>query len=609
MKKVIINSILLFTLFSSCVDLNQYPEDALNDKFYFQKATDFKLYVNGLYPSVTRGLNNNRWFDLGTDNFMTSKVDGSVMKHSESGKASVKSEEWNNLYDNIRKVNYVLDAKDRISDESVNQYIGEAYYIRAYHYFTLLQKFGGVPYIDKVLEVNSDELYTERSSRDFIASKIIEDLDEAIKKLGWKKEVEECRINKESALLMKTRVALYEGTWEYYHKKKNTPFAIDKDGTDFLKLVIEAGDQLIAYQKDNIFKGNAGLEYYELFNKEDYKDVPGAFYYKHYDSSLGIVNGNTASLTGFESGLTHDFVISALMKDGKPEEISSVKYDKTKQESLISSRDPRLQQIVYNPKYGPICDFFPEMPRNENNYNVRYAPLTLPYQSVGGYITFKGTIPKIISKGITNYDDLILRYEEALLNYAEAKAVLGIISQEDIDKTINVLRKRVEMVPMILDEVNSWSVNYKSSEGYDEGASNILNEIRRERRIELVLEGFRTNDLKRWAVWEDVINGYKPRGAYYKELEDFFNNEENLKDPSTGFNQGNIQRVKFKRGSNIDVIGDYVNPYWKTPDLSENGRGYYIDPKRDYLQSIPQNEIDLYMNEKGVVLTQNPGWF
>ena len=608
MKNIVLSGIFVLALLSSCVDLNQYPEDTISDETFFEKASDYKLYVNGLYPSITRGLPTNRWFDSGTDNFVTPTPDNSVMQHSNSGKASVTSDTWNNAYDNIRKVNYVIEAKDRIADASANQYIGEAYYIRAYYYFTLLQNFGGVPYIDKVLKADSEELYTERSSRDFIATKIIEDLIIAKDLLGWKKDVDECRVNRESALLMITRVGLYEGSWEYYHKEKNTPFAIDNDGTDFLQYVVEAGDELIAYQKDNIFRGTTGLEYYELFNKEDYKDIPGAFYYKHYDADFSIVNvPSCGSMSGFGGGITHEFVTSCLMSDGKPEEISSLVYDRTSQESLISVRDPRLNQIIYNPGRGGICDFFPNMMVLENNFNLPYAPLVIPYQPVSGYTIFKGTVPSIVAKAISYYDDLILRYEEALLNYAEAKAILGTISQSDIDRTVNVIRGRVNMVPMNLSEINSWSVNYSSKDGFDPSASNVVNEIRRERRVELVLEGFRESDLKRWAVYEDVINGYKPRGSYYQELADFFDNEETLK--AAGISASDIKRMKFKKGNNIDALGDYVNPHWKTPDLSENGRGYYIDPKRDYLQSIPQNEIDLYMNEKGVVLTQNPGWF
>ena len=613
MKRIFIYSVLLTGLLSSCVDLNQYPEDALSGETFFNSDTDYKLYLNGLYPSITRSLPTNRWaFDAGTDNYIDETVPSAVMQHSNTGKASVTSSEWNTSYDNIREVNYVLNVKDKMSDSSVDHYIGEAYYIRAYHYFTLLKAFGGVPYIDKVLGMDSEELYTERASRDFIATKIIEDLNQAIELLDWKGQgnAESGRINKECALLMKTRGGLFEGTWEYSHGKKGTPFAVEgKDGSDFLKEVVKAGDKLMANQKNNLYIGSSGFEYYDLFNKQDYADIPSAFYYKHYDVSLGIVNvPSCSSMNGFVSGVTHEFVTDCLMNDGKPEEISSVTYDYRNQASLIAARDPRLNQIIYSPARGPIVDFFPKMLITEaNGYNTPYAPITIIYQPVGGYRIFKGTVPSIIAKAVSDYDDLILRYEEALLNYAEAKSLLGSITQTDIDNTVNLLRDRVGMVRMNLADVNSWQVQYSAKEGYDESGSNIVNEIRRERRVELVLEGFRTEDLQRWAIWEDVINGYKPRGAYYQEMADYFDDEEALK--QAGFTDGKIAQVKFKKGQNIDVLGEFINPYWKNPDMSVNGRGYYIDPNRDYLQSIPQTEIDHYKDIKGVVLTQNPGWF
>lgn len=612
MKKIYILGLAFSCLFSSCVDLDLYPEDTLDDSSYFLKDSDFKLYMNGLYSSITRNLSESiRWDgESGTDNYISEGVSKMVMQHSNSGKASVTNGTWNEMYDNIRKVNYLLSNKDKLTDGSANQYIGEAYYMRACYYFTLLENFGGVPYVDKVLNVDSPELYLERSPREVIAKKILEDLDNAINLLNWKNvgKAEQGRVNKECALLMKTRVALFEGTWEYYHGKKNSMFAVQgKDGKDFLNEVVKAGDELMAKLGNKVFVGSVGNEYSDYFNREDYLNIASAFYYKHYDNSLGISNAwARRTLSGFYAGVTHDLVTCYLMKDGKPEEISTVKYDWKNQASLIENRDPRLYQTVYSPSRGPLKSAYSNLPPNENAFNTVYAPITLSFQPKGGYRIYKGTVLNTISLDVCDCDDLILRYEEVLLNYVEAKAILGSLEQSDIDRTINVLRNKVHMVPMVMSEVESWNVNYSTKEGYDPSASNVLNEIRRERRIELALEGFRTNDLKRWAIWEDVINGYKPLGAYYQEMADYFADEENLKE--AGLNKNQFKQVQFVKGGNIDVIGEYINPYWKNPDLSENGRGYYIDPDRDYLKSVPQREIDHY-KEKGVELTQNPGWF
>lgn len=606
----------LLLVFSACNEdfLNRYPEDAMSDATFFTKASDFKTYVNGLYSGIIRNVSNNRWVNLenGSDNLFTESPHSSLMRHSISGAANETSGTWNGGYNNIREVNYVLNSKDKLSprNEIADHYIGEAHFIRAWHYFDLLQAFGGVPYIDIVVGTDSPELFKVRDSRDFIASKILQDLDSAIALLNWKGsgEAKPPRINKESALLMKTRVALYEGSWEYYHGRKNTPFKVDgSDGTDFLNEVITAGDMLIDHQGTNIFQGPAGAEYSDLFNRDDYSNIPGAFLYKHYDVSLGVPSGETrATLLQYQAGLTKNAVFTYLMNDGKPEEISTIDFDYKDQNSLINSRDPRLYQTIYAPERGPFTETY-DFISFENLFGSIYANLTNIWSGKGGFTIFKGTVFSTVTLDQNNTDDLIFRYGEALLNYAEAKAILGTITQNDIDNTVNVLRTRVGMVPLNLAEVNSWNVTYAPGEGYDPGAPNILNEIRRERRVELILEGFRTTDIKRWALYDDTFNGYKPVGAYYQELADYWNNPDNIIE--AGFPESKIEDLKLIKGQNIDALGEYVNPFWQNSDFSPTGRGYYIDPGRDYLQAIPKKEIDFYREKGGVNLQQNPGWF
>lgn len=203
---------------------------------------------------------------------------------------------------------------------------------------------------------------------------------------------------------------------------------------------------------------------------------------------------------------------------------------------------------------------------------------------------------------------MILRYEEALLNYVEAKAILGLVTQDDLDKTINVIRSRVNLPNMSLSEVNGWNIDYDKRNGYDPSAPNIVNEIRRERRVELMLEGLRFMDIKRWAMLDDVFNGWKPVGAYAQEYVDYWNNPERLAEDD--FDWKSPEEVKLEKGINYDTIGDYINPFFKHADFQPNsGRGYYVDPDRDYLSSIPREEITLYKNKGNVTLEQNPGWF
>jgi hypothetical protein len=618
MKRIIAYTIVITGLIFSitaCNDdiLDKYPEDAMSDATFFTKASDFKTYVNSLYNNVLGASHIVSSGENGTDNFLMESPGSNEMQHSSSGVANETNSTWNNRYSYIRQVNYVLASKDKLEsrDAEADQYIGEAHFIRAWHYFSLLQAFGGVPYIDKVLETDSEELFKTRDSRNFIAAKIMADLDSAIALMDWKNEgyATAPRINKESALAMKTRVGLFEGSWEYYHGRENTVFKADgSTGTDFLNDAVEAGDMLIAYQGANIYKGRTGWEYYDLFNQQDYSTTAGAFLYKHMDYVLGVYGNHGLGAGSYYGGLTKSAVYNYLMADGKPEGVSDLDYDYTQLANLIENRDPRMDQTLYSPARGNFEDYANQFQTvAENQTKGPYMDLINSYTGRGGYKVFKGMRDHYIDKWGDNQDELMIRYAEALLNFAEAKAILGTITQSDIDNSINVIRDRVGMVHLDMAEANAWSVTYSVSEGYDPTASNILNEIRRERRVELILENFRREDLKRWAIYEDVVNGYKPVGAYYQEFEDFWNDDELVL--AAGYAQSQLAALKLYPGNNVDVTGEFINTLFKNADFTEAGRGYYIDPNRDYLDAIPKQEIDFYEVEGGVTLEQNPGWF
>ncbi|WP_430937110.1 RagB/SusD family nutrient uptake outer membrane protein [Saccharicrinis sp. 156] len=619
MKRILLYTIIITGLIfsmSACDDsiLDKYPEDAMSDATFFTKAADFKTYVNGLYNNVLSNQNIVSSAENGTDNFLAEDPGSNEMQHSNSGAASETNGTWNNRYSYIRQVNYVLNSQDKLVelDDEAKQYIGEAYFIRAWHYFILLHDFGGVPYIDQVLGTESEELFKTRDSRDFVATKIIEDLDKAIDYLDWKNEgfATAPRINKQSALAFKTRVGLFEGSWEYYHGQKNTTFKVDgADGTNFLNAAVEAGEMLIAYQGTKIYKGRAGWEYYDLFNQQDYSGTKGVFLYKHMDYGLDVFGNHGAGGSSYGGGLTKSAVDNYLMADGKPESVSDVDYDYTQLANLIAARDPRMDQTLYSPARGNFADyagqFIPVAP--ENQTKGPYQDITNSFTGRGGYKVFKGMRDHYVDKWGDNQDEIMIRYAEALLNYAEAKAMLGSITQTDIDKSVNVIRDRVGMTHLNMAEANAWSVTYSVAQGYDPAASNILNEIRRERRVELILENYRRTDLKRWAIYEDVVNGYKPVGAYYQEFEDFWNDDERVL--AAGYAQSQLASLKLHLGQNVDVRGEYMNTLFKNADFTETGRGYYIDPNRDYLEAIPKKEIDFYEEKGGVTLEQNPGWF
>lgn len=616
--------IILFLAVStiSCQDdyLERYPLDAMSDETFFASVTDLKSYMNGMYGNLVRKQSATRWKNLedGSDNWVSESPNGSLMQHSATGEAPATSGTWNSWYDYIRKTNYFLENASRVPEDNKSKhYVGEGYYARAYAYFMLLQTYGGVPYFDKVLNVGSEELYSTRESRDFVATKIIEDLDKAIDGLDWKGEGEAVaqRLNKQAALILKTRVSLYEGSWEYYHENKSTPFAVSgKNGSEFLNEAVNAAEILMAHEGANIFNGPAGWEYFELFRKVDYSNVPGAYLYFAYDRGFQITQNYIDEIgRGGHGALTKSVLDAYLMKDGKPAGISDIELDELSQASYGINKDPRLRQSIYTPDRGVLTTYFTDGGQIANILPIRFTGIrnTNQEREVGpsGIRVWKGLSFDEVEWRNGEVDDLIFRYAEGLLNYAEAKAILGTITQADLDKSVNLLRARVGMTHMNLGEVNSWNFTYTERDGYDPSAPNIVNEIRRERRVELLLEGFRKTDIKRWALLAEVFNGRKPLGAPAQELADYWNNGDGL--IADGWGANAITSVTMTLGIqyDVDISGNYINPYYLNSDFDESGRGYFVEPSRDYLSGVPKDEIELYEEKGGVTLEQNPGWF
>src|SRR5690606_20259858 len=189
------------------------------------------------------------------------------------------------------------------------------------------------------------------------------------------------------------------------------------------------------------------------------------------------------------------------------------------------------------------------------------------YNAPTGYLIVKGYNPNMIYH-VQQFEEtpsILYRYAEVLLNYAEAKAELGTINQDDIDKTIKKLRDRVGMPNLILTNITpdpKWDFPTLSP---------IINEVRRERRVELALEGFRLPDILRWAAADELIFEKRPKGF--------------------------LASQHPTNTTPVDNEG-FLDPYKNT---IPNGYGFKLD--RDYLNSIPVSERVL-----NPALTQNPGW-
>lgn len=560
---LLIFSIALF----ACEDyLDKYPLDAISSNQYWTTAQDLQLYVNQYYtrfPNDTR--NDGNILDNNSDNLIETDF-SSILAGTRTVPASGGGWSWGD----IRNVNYFLNHYNTVDAPwgSVKQYVGEAYFFRAYFYFNLLRNFGDLPWISTPLKPESEELFMVRTPRQTVMDSIVVDIDKAISYMNNKGEVSASRLNRQIAMLFKSRVCLFEGTWEKYHA--NTPFGVSSsDGSKYLSLARDAAKQLIEEELYDIYTtGDPQKDYYRLFGQDDYGNNPEVMFWKKWDISLGMARWQP-SIWGMGRGITKSLVDDYLCIDGQPITKSPLYTGDDNLLDVVKNRDPRLSQLIYLPG-DPL--------------NIIGADTTLfanpDIDLSGSYLCVTGFQLKKYSNRWgdhlkENYyqsqiGSIIFRYAEALLNYAEARAELGEINQTDLDITINKLRDRVDMPHLELNNIPN-----DSDWDYPE-LSPVINEIRRERRVELACEGLRFSDLLRWRS-HGIIANNRPLGMK--------------------FSQSDFPDMVIGTNVYLDQDG-YIDPYQKSLPS-----GYGFKPDRDYLYPIPSIEFTLNNN-----LSQNPGY-
>ena len=596
------NTILLFVaatvlLAGACNDdyLERTPGSAISDGNFWTSVSDLRLYCNNFYNNYLP--NYNAWGSLGiysldqangTDTYIAPSfnrtMNGETILTASDSRWSSGGDGWAP----IRNVNYFLANYSKVNAgfNEVQQYVGEALFFRSMLYFDRLKTFGDLPFISTVLDPTSDELFDARLPRNQIVDSLMRDLDLAVQYLparaAWTG-----RLNSETAMILQARIALYEGTWEKYHN--GTPFGVQgQDGTKFLQKAAEVSKKLIdggTCDLDNK-DGNIDDPYYFLFNQEDYSNSREVLFWRKYEKSVGAVHiWQRCFSDGGDGGLTKSMIESYLDIEGNPIAVSKV-YDKGSETlaEIVANRDPRLAQTIFTPGDILLTGSLATDAVDGVLY-WKYPIIWMAlYRNVTGYQLRKGHQPGDYSSiYLANSVNgaIYFRYGEALLIYAEARAELNAITQEDVDITINALRKRVGMDNGLLTLTSiTRDPNWEFPE-----LSPIINEVRRERKVELVCEGFRKDDIFRWAAADRLIVGYTPKGAKRAQWE----NDPTLPDD-------------FVSALNTDVYqadaDGYIDP-WK--NTLPAGYGFRIE--KDYLTPLPTDQINLNPN-----LKQNPGW-
>lgn len=573
----------------SCNDdfLERTPITDMSDASFWQSANDLKLYVNNFYnrddllnPYTGYGTIGPYGDDAddGGDtqiayNYHTGMNGENTLPASGGG--------WDiSSWEALRDINYFMENYQKVDEawEEVQSYVGEALVFRSIFYFDKLKSFGDLPWVTTTLDNTSSVLYEGRLPRNQVVDSIMVDLDKAIEYLPERGNYAG-RITKEAAMLLQARIALYEGTWEKYHALKNTEFKVEgSTGEKFIQKAADVTDALMTLAESNgrtaLVDGTNG-GYTNLFCQRDYSNNAEVILWRKYSREDNLYT-RWCGYPGGGRGLTKSMIDSYLCIDGNPISVSPLYQGDETLKDVVANRDPRLNQTIFvddglHVQYEDLNTFF-RTPVFEGA-----AENTCPT----GYQLYKGwnTSYEESNYAMGTIGTIYFRYAEALLINAEAKAELGIITQTDIDKTINALRRRVGMVELDMGNIVT-DPNWEFK-----NISPLLNEIRRERKVELACEGFRVDDIFRWAAADEVIVGKRPKGAkkaqwanYPEASPAFFAAWENLK---------------------VDESG-YIDPFQGYPSMNN---GYQFKLNRDYLSPIPTQELTL-----NPVLKQNPGW-
>jgi hypothetical protein len=587
--------LLLLTVLSSCKKyLDKGPTSSITPDEAFSSASDLQLYVNSFYntmlptgdalyesdqtastalPTLYGGL---------ADNTVSSSPSVYLTGGYSSQLESSSGNQWN--WTNLRNVNYFLQNYNNpaIATADRANFSGIAHFFRAYFYYNMVKLYGDVPWYNTAVQPGDSALYKPRDPRSLVMDSVMADINYACQNISATTDPTCTQITKWVAYALKSRICLFEGTFRRYHTE------LKLNGTDvqWLQQAAGAADTLI---QSKLYKlhttGSPRSDYRAVFisTAPSNDEVLLASVYSDALSRWhGANQWFTSSTAGVRLSFIHSFINTYLNADGtrftdKPG------YDTMQFQTEVQNRDARLYQTI---RMGPYTQ------------NGTAAPPNFAY-TFTGYQPLKWSVddPTLNSVGHNTNAVSIFRYAEVLLNDAEAKAELHTITPADWDNTIGALRTRAGItntaMPAVIDTFlqNRWYPDVKDP---------VLLEIRRERGVELSLEGFRYDDVRRWDEGANMNKTYD--GLYVPALNQLLD-----------LNQDGTPDVCFVTTQPANKVAGcyYFTIDNVTTKLSNGTSGIILlqqnNPRKwgDYMYyyPIPFNELQLNAN-----LTQNIGW-
>ncbi len=545
----------------SCNDyLKQDPPSYLTPESFYTTESQVQAVANQFYQDVLPGHGGWNYGTYTNDNNTDNQTSWSPDNKFGTGlyKTSNTNTDWS--WTNVRNVNYQLNqilTKYKAggisgSDVNIRQYIGEIYFMRAYCYFDLLKKFGDLPIItasladDEAILVAADK----RQPCNEVARFIINDLDSAVTYMKENFESKHTRVSTDAALLFKSRVALFEGSWltnfagtpfvpqgtgwpgaaKDYNKNYAYPSgSIDKEAAFFFNLAVDASEKVAEKYKGQLVTNTGKIPqslsdsnnpYFNIWGTTDCSNTPEVLLWRQYSTSLGVNNDVEVSVQAgnIGTGFTRSLIEGYLMKDGKPIYASDYQYSDTSLTNVAKNRDPRLTIFLKVP--GQI-NCFKNMSSSEDHYvEVEPVPNIKSKTSETGYVTGYtirkgGTFDRQLCGNGKSYNACeIFRATEALLNYMEAEYMLTkSLNSGKILEYWQIVRQKAGFAGTAIDPNVTINATDMSKETQDWGAytagsrltDKVLYNIRRERRSELLAEGLRGMDLERWRSYDQLM--------------------------------------------------------------------------------------------------------
>lgn len=558
----------------SC-DIEEIPETTVSDANFWNSAADMRLAANFFYgtlPGLTSG-------DVTEDNWSTDAYPNTSGNSISDGSRSTPATSGDYNYYNIYQANKVIEKGPEViakgaDANQVNWYVGEARFFRAFYYFEMLKRFGGVPLITKTMQVDDPDVFLPRASRDEVIKLIYDDLDFAITVLRTADQLttakEYGRISKTGAQAFKSRVALFEGTRAKYHKYGDYKQHLNL-AKEAANAVISSGDHALFSRPGTGTSGEVTNDaYFNLFQEEgegraNRENIVVKVYGLNRENSI-VSTPVQRYYEGNSIVPTQNFVDNYLMADGLP----------ISKSNLYRKPDAKMTHAEYFEKKDPRMSF--TLLKRGDEF-ISSGAYTIPNATLqrSGYGIRKYANKEFWTLQASYIDKPVIRYAEVLLNYAEAIYELeGGISDADLEKTINALRARLPEINIgTVDNPEFVALPKLTNAFVQTNDLNMRDEIRRERKVELSFEGFAYWDLIRWKTAEIEL----PKALYGSYLYSEYLTEEGQ---------------KWSKDTPVDE-NNYI--------ILQSSSLRKFDPEKDYLWPLPINEI-----AKNPKIEQNPKW-